>query len=40
MKEISNDNQANIIEAYNSNSRYLDDLNIDNSYFERMANQI
>ena len=40
MTSLSNDNQADIIEAYNSNSRYLDDLNIDNSYFERMVNQI
>ena len=41
MTSLSNDNQADIIEAFNSNSRYLDDvLNIDNSYFERMVNQI
>ena len=34
-------NQANIIEAFNSTSRYLDDLlNIDNPYFEGMVNQI
>ena len=32
---ISDDNQPGIIEAFNSTSRYLDDLlNIDNSYFE------
>ena len=31
---LSNDNQADIIEAFNSTSRYLDDLlNIDNPYF-------
>ena len=35
------DNQADVIEAFNSTSRYLDDLlNIDNPYFEGMANQI
>ena len=40
MSSLSNDNQADIIEAFNSNSRYLDDiLNIDNSYFEGMVNQ-
>ena len=41
MKEISNDNHADIIKAFNSTSRYLDDLlNIDNPYFEGMVNQI
>ena len=41
MTSLSNDNQADIIEAYNSTSRYLYDLlNIDNSYFEGMVNQI
>ena len=34
MTSLSSDNQANIIEVFNSNSRYLDLLNIDNSYFE------
>ena len=35
------DNQADIIQALNSTSRYLDDLlNIDNPYFEGMVNQI
>ena len=39
MTSLSDDNQADIIEAFNS--RYLDDLlNIDNSYFEGMVNQI
>ena len=38
---LSNDNQADIIEAFNSTSRNLDDLpNIDNPYFEGMVNQI
>ena len=38
---LSDDNQADIIEASNSTSRYLDDLlNIDNPYLEGMVNQI
>ena len=41
MKYLSSDNQADVINAFNSTSRYLDDLlNIDNSYFEGMVNQI
>ena len=33
-------NQADIIEAFNSTSRYFDDLlNIVNSYFEQMVNR-
>ena len=41
MKDLSNDNQADVIKAFNSTSRYLDDLlNIDNPYFEGMVNQI
>ena len=41
MSSFSNDNQADIIEAFNSTSRYLDDLlNNDNPYFEGMVNQI
>ena len=41
MSSLSNDNQADIIEAFNSTSRYLDDLlNIDNPYFEGMENKI
>ena len=36
---LSDDNRADIIEAFNSTSRYLDDLlNIDNAYFEGMVN--
>ena len=35
MKSLSRENQADIIEAFNSTSRYLDDLlNIDNIYFD------
>ena len=41
MKGLSSDNQADVIKAFNSTSRYLDDLlNIDNPYFEGMVNQI
>ena len=38
---LSDNNQSDIIEAFNSTSRYLDDLlNIDNPYFEQMVGQI
>ena len=41
MDYFNHDNQADVIEAFNSTSRYLDDLlNIDNPYFEGMVNQI
>ena len=41
MTFLSDDNQTDIIEAFKSTSRYLDDLlNIDNAYFEGMVNQI
>ena len=41
MKDLTSDNQANVIKAFNSTSRYLDDLlNIDNPYFKGMVNQI
>ena len=41
MKSISRENQADIIKAFNSTSRYLDDLlNIDNIYFEHMVDRI
>ena len=41
MSSLSNDNQADIIEAFNSTFRYLDDLlDFDNLYFEGMVNQI
>ena len=40
MKDPSNDNQAEIIKAFNSTIRHLDDLlNIVNPYFEGMVNQ-
>ena len=41
MKSLSPVNQADIIKAFTSTSRYLDDLlNIDIIYFEQMVNQI
>ena len=41
MKNLSSDNQADVIKAFNLTSRYLDDLlNIHNPYFEGMINQI
>ena len=41
MKSVSRENQADIIEAFNSLSRYRDDLlNIDNVHFEEMDDQI
>ena len=41
LDSLNHDNQADVIEAFNSTSRYLDDLlNIDNPYFEGMVNQI
>ena len=40
-KNLSSDNQVDVIRAFNLTSRYLDDLlNIDNPYFEGMVNQI
>ena len=41
MMSLSNDTQADVIEAFKSTSRYLDDLlNIDNPHFEGMVSQI
>ena len=41
MLSLSDNNPNYIIEAFNSTSRYLDDLlNIDNPYFEQMVGQI
>ena len=35
MLSLSDNNQADVVQAFNSTSRYLDDLlNIDNPYFE------
>ena len=41
MLSLSEDNQSGVIEAFNSTSRYLDDLlNIDNNSFDSMVNRI
>ena len=41
MLSLSEDNQSDFIEAFNSTSRYLDDLlNIDNNFFDSMVNRI
>ena len=38
---LSDNNQADFVEAFNSTSRYLDDLlNTDNPYFEQMVSQV
>ena len=38
---LSDNNLTDIIKAFNSTSRYLDDLlNIDNPYFEQILSQI
>ena len=41
MLSLSDNNQGMCFEAFNSTSKYLDDLlDIDNSYFEQMVSQI
>ena len=41
MISLSVDNQIDIIDAFNTTSRYLDDiLNINNVYFDNMVSQI
>ena len=41
MDSLNHDSQADVIGAFNSTSRYFDDLlNIDNPYFEGIVNQI
>ena len=41
MFSLSEDNQSEVIEAYNSTSRYLDDLlNIDHNFFDSMVNRM
>ena len=41
MMSLSDDKQADVIDAFNNTSRYLDDiLNINNVYFENMVSQI
>ena len=41
MMSLSDDKQADIIDAFNTTSRYLDDiLSINNIYFESMVSQV
>ena len=41
MMSLSDDKQAGVIDAFNTTSRYLDDiLNINNVYFDNMVGQI
>ena len=41
MLSLSDDNQSEVIEAFNSTSRYLDDLlNINSNFFDSMVNYI
>ena len=41
MMSLSDDKQADVSDAFNTTSRYLDDiLNINNVYFDNMASQI
>ena len=41
MMSLSDDKQADVIDAFNTTSRYLDDiLNINNVYFDNMPSQI
>ena len=41
MMSLSDDMQADIIDAFNTTSRYLDDtLNVNNGYFDNMVSQI
>ena len=41
MLSLSDNNQADVIEAFNSTARYLDDLlNIDTPYFTQMVDRI
>ena len=41
MMSLSDDKQVDIIDAFNTTSRYLDDiLNINNVYFDNMVSQI
>ena len=41
MMSLSDDKQADVIDAFNTTSRYLDDtLNVNNVYFDNMVSQI
>ena len=41
MMSLSDDKQADVIDAFNTTSRYLDNiLNINNVYFDKTINQV
>ena len=41
MMSLSDDKQADVIDAFNTTSRYLDNiLNINDVYFDKMVNQL
>ena len=41
MLSLSDDNQSEVLDAFNSTSRHLDDLlNIDNNFIDSMVNRI
>ena len=41
MMSLSDDKQADVIDVFNTTSRYLDNiLNINNVYFDKMVNQL
>ena len=41
LSSLLEDTQSDVIKAFNSTSRYLDDLlNIDNNFFDGMVNRI
>ena len=41
MLSLSDNNQADVVGAFNSTSRFLDDLlNVDGPYFEQLVSQI
>ena len=41
MLSLSDNNKTDVVEAFYSTSRYLDDLlNVDNTFFEQMVSQI
>ena len=41
MMSLSYDKQADVIDSFNTTTRYLDDIfNIDNDYFDNMVSQI
>ena len=40
MSSLPDNNQAYFVEAFNSTSRYLDGIDIDNPYFEQIVSRI